>query len=125
MDKPPRPVAQLDDGVADGLRAMKVSEQDIAAEMARRAPPAIAVDFYVHEDNWAVWQFFMQLQTQWVYASNGLGVQRTGLPSNRVESEARMMGWPRSSWAALLGDVRVMEQTLLACDAELAAKQAT
>ena len=117
-----------------GLRKMGVSEADIEAEQQRQDAHQTAAagalgyeeDFDVHEDNWDVWVFFLGLQTQWAYASNPMGwMQRIGLPSNRIESEARMMGWPRSGWTALLSDVRLMEHTLLACDAELAEQQAT
>lgn len=105
---------------------MGVSQQDIDDELERRQElVAVQADFEVHEDNWAVLVFFLGLQTQWAYASNGMGVQRTGLPVNRVEAAARMRRWPRSEWHALLDDVQVMEHELLACDAELAAKSTT
>ena len=121
-DKPTTPAAQFDEDVAAGLRAMGVSQQDIDAEQERRQELLeVQADFELHEDNWAVWQFFMGLQTQWDCVCLGNSIWRIGLPTNRIESEARMMGWPRSRWPALLGDVRVMEFELLAADAELAA----
>lgn len=113
----------LDAGVAQGLRAMGVSEADIAAEAAKYADPAGpgAADFEVHDDAWEAWVFFTQVQTQWVY--RGLDGRRAGLCNPGVESALRMGGVRRALWPALWADMRVMELAVLEADGEMALLQ--
>ena len=113
----------LDAGVAQGLRAMGVSEADIEAEQAKYSAPGApgAADYEVHEDAWEAWVFFTHVQTQWVY--RGMDGQRVGLCNPGVESGLRMGGVRRALWPALWADLRVIELAVLEADGELALRQ--
>jgi hypothetical protein len=109
--------AQIDAGVADGLRAMGVSEADIEAAQAAHGDPPDE-DYVLFVDCWEAWQFFEAVQTQWVYA--GMNGRRVRLDYAGVESGARLAGVPRSRWPELQADLRVIELAVLRADKELA-----
>ena len=108
---------------------MGVSEEDIEAMLAQQAEreaetarqAGIAEDFEIYEDNWDSWQFFLVVQTQWVF--RGMSGQRSGLNYAGVESGMRLSGLPRVRWPAVLTDLRTLEYGVLEADAELAEKQ--
>lgn len=108
----------------EGLRRLGASEQDVAAAQAQadaeRAQAQALDEFEVHADNWDDWLFFLSVQTQWVYASTGMGSRRTGLNYPAVESAARLQGLPRRLWPQRFEAVQAVERAVLAADAEQA-----
>lgn len=112
----------MDEGVIEGLRRMGASAQDVEAAQARldadEARQAEQDDFEVHADNWDAWMFFLSVQTQWVFASSGLGAQRVAMHYPGVESAARMQGIARRLWPELFEAVHAVELTVLAVDAK-------
>ena len=112
----------MDAGVLEGMRRMGASESELAAMQAQvdaqRAEADAAEWFEVHADNWDDWQFFLSVQTQWIYASTGMGAQRAGLNYPGVESGARLQGIPRRRWPELFEALHRVELAVLAADAE-------
>ncbi len=120
----PRRRAVVDEGVIEGARRLGASEQELAdlqaqADAERAQAQALDV-FEVHADNWDDWLFFLSVQTQWVYASTGMGSQRTGLHYPGVESAARLQGLPRRLWPQRFEAVHAVELAVLAADAKQA-----
>lgn len=97
-------------------------EQVTQAGLRAAAEKAAREDFEVHADNWEAWLFFLSVQTQWVFASNGMGAQRAGLNYPGVESGARMQRIPMRRWPELFEAVHAVELAVLAADEELASK---
>jgi hypothetical protein len=112
----------MDANVAEGFRKFGMSEAEIEAlqekDREALAQAQEAADFDVYEDNEESWLFFLAVQTQWIYASGGMGWQRMGMNFTGVESGARMAGRPRSTWPALFADLRGIEHAVLQADAE-------
>lgn len=114
----------MDEGAAEGLRKMGVPEDQIAAQLAKAQADVDnpAFDFEVHEECWRSVMLFKTVSTQWVWRAHsrpaGFGALvysvRTGLNYAGVESALRMGGVRRSEWPALLEDLQVMEQAVLA-----------
>lgn len=115
-----------DANVTAGLRRMGVSEEDIEAMLAQQLQQqaeagrqaGIAEEFGIYEENWESWQFYLVVQTQWLY--RGMNGRRSGLNYAGVESGIRMAGLARAKWPALLADLRNMELAVLEADNELA-----
>lgn len=111
---------RLDGGVADGLRRMGVSEEDIEREVASQTANAPVTHFEVHEDCWESWLFFMQVCRQWRYvlvsSSFGSVSVRAGLSWPGIESVIRMRRVPRDKWDTLLDDLQVIEGAVLEAD---------
>ena len=110
----------VDDGVVEQLRFFKVSEADIAAEMAKRAGGATEGEsdvYEVHADAWDSWLFFLKVQRQWVFVpvSAGMGVssQRMSLNWNGVRALVLLSGVKRKRWEGLIDDLLVIEETVL------------
>ncbi|CAM8626993.1 Bacteriophage TLS, TfmB [Comamonadaceae bacterium] len=122
------PAIAVDDNVAQGLRRVGVSEEDIAKLTGAQEAAAQALDFEVYEDCWESVQFFLKVQTQWCWKTSGhsagLGSlvfsEKAGLNYPAVESVMRMEMVPRRKQAALLADLREMELAVLAAEAEIA-----
>jgi hypothetical protein len=115
VDKPPVNPLEIDEGVADGLRRMGVSEADIEAQMRiHRAPEP--QDFEVYGDCWESVLFFLTVKTQWVYEMSSMGSRRAGLNYQCVESAARMAGIRRALWPGLFADLLEMEGAVLRAD---------
>jgi hypothetical protein len=118
--------------VVQGLRHMGVSAADIEAEQQRQDAAALEIakaagyeeEFEVYEDNWDVWLFFLQVQTQWIYRFDGMHSVRSGLNNSAIESTLRMAGKARRTWPALLADLQVIELAVLAADREMIDKPA-
>lgn len=122
VDKPPVPPSALDANVEAGLRAFGMPDEEITrlqAEHAEAAQAAIELHTLdVYADNWDSWEFFLEVQTQWVYAPSEWGAQRRGLNYSGVESGARLAGRPSRKWPALFADLRVMELAVLRAEEE-------
>lgn len=121
---------------------MGATPQEIARHEAKMAAEAAATaaeeeHFEVWDENWDAFLFFLSLGTQWsklclvrtMGAPTGgsftaTEVRRDGLPYPRIESAARLQGIPRSRWPALFADISLMEDAVLARDAELRAEAA-
>lgn len=112
----------MDEGVIEGLRRMGASAQDVEAAQAQmdadKARQAEQDDFEVHADNMDAWMFFLSVQTQWLFASTGMGSQRVAMNYPGVESAARMQGIARRLWPELFEAVHAVELTVLAVDAK-------
>ncbi len=118
------------------MRALGASQEDIAkarAMLAAAGEPPQQPAFGVWEENWDTFLFFSSLAHQWSKVcltrsvSGPMGgtrtwteVRRDCLPSNRVESTARLQGIPRARWPAMFADIQAMERAVLETDAELA-----
>jgi hypothetical protein len=128
VDRPKARPLTVDDDVADGLRRLGVSEEQIeeALEVARADElEAQGYDYQVHEDCWQSVLLFLRVGTQWDWLQKakpaGMGVvmwsERAGLNYSRVESALRMGGVERSEWAGLFEDLRAMEVAVLEAEA--------
>ncbi|WP_418646560.1 DUF1799 domain-containing protein [Thauera butanivorans] len=62
---------------------------------------------YAH--NWPAFQLWCLVWRQWRWVSGGLGAQRVGLDWCQVESVMRLQGIKRRRRAALMRDLKVME----------------
>lgn len=129
--KPPAKPLTVDDGVADGLRKLGVSAEDIAAAQEAAVEPE-PDDFEVHEDAWDAWLFFLTVQRQWVFIpmtrSVGLGgvvvdAVRHGLNWPGIEAMARMSGTRRALWPDLFADLMVIECAVMKALAEAEKRQ--
>lgn len=120
VDRPPARPLTVDEGVADGLRRMGVSEADIEAQVQAHSAPE-PTDFEVHEDCWESVLFFLRVQTQWV--CRGMDGARAGLNYAGVEAAMRMDGVKRARQSALLDDLQLMERAVLKADGEQAPAQ--
>lgn len=104
----------VDDNVAQGMRRIGVSEEDIATLQAELDPVAPEVDCEVHEDCWASVMFFAALETQWRWVAGGMARgERTGLDYTAVLATMQMRGMRQKQRPALLDDVRAMEREAL------------
>lgn len=125
VDAPnPTTALAVDDGVAQGLRAFGVREEDIAQAKQLSANAAIEEPvFEVHEDVWESWLFFLTVQRQWLFVSvgGGFGIRalRHCMNWTGVESMARMSGTRRALWPQLFADLRVIEEAVMKADAEM------
>lgn len=119
---------QVDENVVQGLRRVGMSEEDIAKLLDTQTEEPEVLDFEVYEDCWESVQFFLKVQTQWIYRTSGkpLGLstlvfsERAGLNNSAVESTMRMEMVPRRKQSALLADLRLMELAVLEADVEMA-----
>lgn len=119
----------VDDSAAEGLRRFGVSEEDIAAEMAKRNGTDVEPEedaFEVHADAWDSWLFFLKVQRQWVFVpvSAGMGVssQRMSLDWNGVRALVLLSGIKRKRWACLVDDLLVIEETVLKAEQDARAE---
>ena len=120
-DVAPKPAINFDDNVAAGLRAMGVTEEAIAEQQGKRNDDEVKKpDCELHADNWDSVMFFLKVQTQWVYASGGLGSSRLGFNHPALEANMRMRGIKRSKQEALMDDMLAMELAVLEVDSERA-----
>lgn len=120
MDRPAKAALVVDEGVAEGLRKFGASEEDIAAELARRGGSAAEPEedaYEVHADAWESWLFFLKVQRQWVFApvSAGMGVtsQRMSLNWSGVRALMLLSGVKSKRWADLVEDLLVIEEAVL------------
>lgn len=120
MDRPATAALSVDEGVAEQLRFFRVSEADIAAEMAKRTSTGTELEedaFEVHADVWENWLFFLKVQRQWVFVpvSAGMGVssRRIGLNWSGIRSVVLLSGVKRKRWEGLVDDLLVIEETVL------------
>lgn len=115
--------AQVDAGVLAGMARMGATPEQVrqAREQAERAAGTAGSgeDFEVWPENWESWMFFLSVQSQWAYVSNGMEAVRVCLPANRLESEMNMRQVPRRRRVALLDDLRTVERAVLVADREL------
>jgi hypothetical protein len=116
--------------------ALGASQEDIAAAqaiLAASAEPEPQPAFGVWAENWDTFLFFSSLAHQWSKVcltrsvSQPTGgtrtfteVRRDCLPSDRVESTARLQGIPRARWPAMFADIQLMERAVLETDAKAA-----
>ena len=129
MDRPATTALVVDDGVVEQLRFLNVSEEDIAAELARRDGDAAEAEcdaFEVHEDAWDSWLFFLKVQRQWVFVpvSAGLDVssQRMSLNWNGVRALVLLSGVKRKRWEGLIDDLLLIEETVLKAEQDARSK---
>lgn len=116
----------LDADMQAGMRALGATDADVAQVLAERsAEPAQAPDeCEVWPENWDVFIFFLRAQTQWVYASGGMGpAARVAMNYPGVESVARICGVGAQQLQAWADDLGVIELAVLQADRELAAKR--
>ncbi|WP_290906226.1 DUF1799 domain-containing protein [Aquabacterium sp.] len=115
-------------------------EQIAEAQAALAAQDKAAAQheqFGVWDENWPAFTLFCSLETQWEReyltksqhspmgaSSTYTEVRRVCLPSERVESHARLLGIPRREWPELFLDLQRMEKEVLKVDAENRAAQA-
>ena len=110
------------------MRAAGASEAEIDQVVAERgeAPqPDQSQDdaFAVEPANWASWQVFEMVNTQWVWAPMGMaGAARVALNHCAVESGLRMLGVPRREWPERYADLRLIEQAVLVADNDIRAR---
>lgn len=114
--------------MADGMRRMGFSDDDIAREKVKRSGRAEDDSerepeaFEVHEDAWENWLFFLTVSRQWVYLvlGGGMGSQavRQCLNWPAIEALARMSGTPRRQWPGLCADLLVIEEAVLVAESE-------
>lgn len=121
-DRQTAPAITIDASLEEGLLFFGMSQADIDAqrEQEAAATPLESLDCEVHQDCWDPVQFYLRVQTQWVYVSGGLGAMRLGLNYTAVESTMGMCGVKRRDQMALLDDLRCMERAVLDVDAERA-----
>lgn len=120
-DVAPKPAINFDDNVAAGLRAMGVTEEAIEAQQGKRNDGEVKKpDCELHADNWDSVMFFLKVQTQWLYASGGMGMVRLGFNHPALETNMRVRGIKRAKQEALLDDMLVMELAVLEVDNERA-----
>lgn len=106
------------DQAAFGRLGIKGKNQALFATFTQVATPR------VYPENLAAWSLFCGLQTQWQVVAGAGGAHYTGLPYPAVESALRLQRVPRSHWADLFADLRVLELAWLAEKAKLAKARA-
>lgn len=106
------------DQAAFGRLGIKGKHQALFATFTQVATPR------VYPENLAAWSLFCGLQTQWQVVAGAGGAHYTGLPYPAVESALRLQRVPRSHWADLFADVRVLELAWLSEKAKLAKARA-
>ena len=108
------------------MRRMGASEAEIEKVRGERGT-AGAQDpnvCWVLDENWDVWQFFLRVQTQWIYAGGGMAPPgRVAMDFPGVESKARIRGVPHEQLQAWADDLDTIELAVLQADNELAAKR--
>lgn len=105
------------------MRQCGASEEQIAQARRERggaeAPAADVVE--VWPENWSTWQFFLLVQTQWLFAPMGLsGAVRVALNYPGVESIARMRRVGADELAHFVDGLGVIELAVLAVDRDAA-----
>ena len=105
------------------MRQCGASEEQIAQARQERggadAPAADVVE--VWPENWSTWQFFLLVQTQWLFAPMGLsGAVRVALNYPGVESIARMRRVGADELAHFVDGLGVIELAVLAVDRDAA-----
>lgn len=135
LDSKPAPqrAAKADANVVAGLRFFGFSEESIAAQVNAQpaAPAAVDEDFEVYQDCWESVLFFLKVRRLWVCLPRmvplGMAVGYVQDPHHldrcEVEAEMNMQGIARKARAALLADLRVMEEAALAAMLEQRAAQ--
>lgn len=123
-DKPATQPIRFDDNVAAGMRRMGFTEEAIEAQQGKKTEAPQRPDFEVHADNWDSVMFFLKVQTQWLYASGGMGMVRLGFNHPALETNMRVRGIKRAKQEALLDDLLAMELAVLEVDNERAAAAA-
>lgn len=116
----------VDEALEAGMRRFGATDADIAqVRRERGAAQAVAPNvFEVWPENWDVWQFFLRVQTQWLYAGGGMGpAVRVEMNFPGVESKARIRGVPPEQLQAWADDLDTIELAVLQADNELAAKR--
>lgn len=120
VDKPPKAVAVVDEGVAEQMRLFGFSQESVKAEQAKAQAVQVEQDFEVWDENWDSWMAFMRSQTQWLYRPARLGGSiRIGLNHTGVESGLRMAGLPRLKWPGIFDDLVQIELAVLQAEAEM------
>lgn len=116
----------VDEALEDGLRRFGAGDDEIERVRLERGSAA-AQDPNVCDvlpENWAVWQFFLRVQTQWLYAGGGMGpTVRVAMNFSGVEAKARIRGVPPEQLQAWAEDLDTIELAVLQADNELAAKR--
>lgn len=101
------------DQAAFGRLGIKGKNQALFATFTQVATPR------VYPENLAAWSLFCGLQTQWQVVAGAGGAHYTGLPYPAVESALRLQRVPRTHWADLFADLRVLELAWLSEKAKL------
>lgn len=113
----------MDANVAEGMRRMGASEEDIARAVAERPQAEEGEDaFEVYEDNWDTWLFFLRVQHQWVYA--GMAAARVGLNWQGIAAWAGLALVGRRRLAREVPALELIERAVLAEDNRIAARRA-
>lgn len=116
----------VDEALEDGLRRFGAGDDEIERVRLERGSAA-AQDPHVCDvlpENWEVWQFFLRVQTQWLYAGGGMGpAARVAMNFPGVEAKARIRGIPPQQLQAWADDLDTIELAVLQADNELAAKR--
>lgn len=115
----------VDDAIEAGMRAMGATDEQVDLARAERlgaAPLAESSDdsFEVYEDNWEDWMFFLQVQTQWLYA--GLDGRRVCLNWAGIAAFATMAGLGRRRQARRAEAMGLIELAVLREDLAIASK---
>lgn len=102
------------------MRAWGASAEDLAlAEQLRDARSGVDREvFEVWEENWAHWLFFLDVDTQWVFA--GMAAVRVGLNWPAIEVVARAMGVRGKVWRERVEALLVVEKAVLKAEHEQA-----
>lgn len=83
-------------------------------EAARaKMKPAIEEGFDVWPENWAAFNFFKGLRSQWIVVAGMGNAIKCGLDYCRVEAKMNILGIPRKKRPELFHDLQIMEHAAL------------
>jgi hypothetical protein len=104
----------VDESTLALMRQWGAPEAEI--EMARALMDRHADDApaEVWPENWDLWEFFMRVQTQWVFA--GMAGVRVALRWEGIEPVAQALGWRRRRWRELVEALGVIENAVLVAE---------
>lgn len=117
----------VDEQLVAAMRRWNASEEQVAKVLKERstvqAKPPEEVEIW--PENWSTWMFFLAVQTQWTYASNGLaGSVRVAMNWEGVRSIAlmrRVSDPDQQRFAEGLGEI---ERAVLEVERDKAARSA-
>ncbi len=99
------------------MHRLGANEEDLARaeDLLKATQDAEACD--VWPENWEVWQFFLQVQTQWVRA--GMDGRRACLNWPSVEVVAKAFGMRGKQWRELVQALMTVEAAVLEADVKM------
>jgi hypothetical protein len=117
----------VDEKLVAVMRKWKASEEQVARVLKERAAaqpkPPEEVDIW--PENWSTWLFFLAVQTQWTYASNGLaGSVRVAMNWEGVRAIALMRGVGEQDQQRFAEGLGEIERAVLEVERDKAARSA-